>query len=69
MTNAEAAAHFASLPPGEPAQLLLINEDTCSAMTLEIDEPCTNFENVKPDFLDEVLDDGDEKLVTAFQKW
>lgn len=65
MTNAEAAAHFASLPSHETAKILLINGDTSSAESLTIDAPGTNLEDVEEEF----LNDGDEKLATAFIKW
>ena len=65
MTNAEAAAHFASLPASEPAGVLVVNGDTCSAEALALDPPGTNLEEVEEDFLTK----GDENLVTAFTKW
>jgi hypothetical protein len=65
MTNAEAAAHFASLPPDETAEVLLINGDTCFAESFEIDPPGTNLEEIDED----ELRDEDKKLVTIFQKW
>ena len=65
MTNAEAATHFASLPPDEPAEVLVINGDTSSAESLTLDSPGTNLDQVE----DEFLNDGDETLATAFTKW
>ncbi len=65
MTNAEAAIHFASLPADKPAEVLVINGDTCSSESLTIDTPGTNLDVVEEDFLNE----GDEILATAFTKW
>ena len=66
MTNAEAAALFASLPPDEDARILQINGDTATAEPLYLDPPGTNLDQI--DDRDD-LADGDEKLATTFQKW
>ena len=66
MTNAEAAAHFASLPPDETAKVLLINGDTCFAEPFEIDSPGTNLEEIDNE---NELRGEYKKLVTIFQKW
>ena len=65
MTNAEAAAHFAALPPDEEAEIVAINGDTSSAEVLSIDPPGTNLDVVEEEFLTE----GDETLVTVFMQW
>lgn len=44
MTNAEAAQHFASLPPDNDAEILVIDGDTGSANTYTIEPPGTDFE-------------------------
>jgi hypothetical protein len=53
------------MPPTETAVIVLINGDTCSAEYVSIDPPGTNLDEVEKDFLDE----GDEKLVTAYTSW
>jgi len=68
MTNAEAAAHFTSLPANEPAGVLVVNGDTCSAEALALESPYGNggiCDTISTDFLTK----GDENLVTAFTKW
>ncbi len=65
MTNAEAAAHFASLPPDEDADILVINGDTCSAEEVTIHQPGTNLEDVEDDFLTE----KSRTLPTIYLKW
>lgn len=65
MTNAEAAAHFASLPAHESAEILLIDGGSSGAETLMIDPPGTNLDEVEEGF----LNDGDEKLVTTYVRY
>jgi len=67
MTNAQAAAFFASLPDDEQAMVLLINGDAGVAEVLYISEPGANW-----DSLDEggsELDPIEKNLPTAFVKW
>jgi len=63
MTNAEAAKHFASLPPDEDAKILLVNGDTACAEELHLDPPGENLDQA--DNASEV----DDALVTSFMKW
>jgi hypothetical protein len=65
MTNAQAAAHFASLPPDDQAEILLINGDTGSCEVQLIDPPGTNLNDVDPSSLTE----KSKKLPTTYQKW
>ena len=65
MTNAEAAAHFASLPPDSQATVLLIDGDTFAARELVVDSPGTNIEEVE----DGTLTDAQVSMATAYQKW
>lgn len=65
MTNSEAAAHFASMPPNERAMVLLINGDTATAEQWSLDWPGTNMEELDPDDIDA----GSEKLATVFWTW
>lgn len=51
MTNAEAAALFASLLPNERASIIVINGDTLTAETVHLDEPGTNLEEIEKDCL------------------
>jgi len=65
MTNAEAAKHFASLPPNEDAEIVLVNGDTATAEVLSVDEPGR--------WLGELEEDERERcskeLATTFMKW
>jgi len=65
MTNAEAAQHFASLPPAGDAEVLVVNGCSGSAERFVIEPPGTNLEDIDSDALTE----NDEKLVTIFMKW
>lgn len=65
MTNAQAATHFAQLPPDEQASILLINTDTGSSEKLYLQEPGTDLNEVT--FND--LDPGDEALLTVTISW
>jgi hypothetical protein len=65
MTNAQAAAHFASLPADDQAEILLINGDTGSCEVQLLDPPGTNLGDVEP-FL---LTEESKKLPTTYQKW
>jgi hypothetical protein len=63
MTNAEAATHFASLPPEKTAAVIMIDVDAGASLTLLLDPPGTNLDEVEDGF----LEDGDEKLATALK--
>jgi hypothetical protein len=65
MTNEQAAAHFASLPPNEVAEVLVINGDTAYAEALSLDQPGTHLDLVDDGCLLEVQ----KKLATAYLKW
>jgi len=66
MTNEQAAAHFASLPPHEIAEVLVINDGTFYAEALPLDPPGTNLECVDEEGC---LLEIQKKLVTAYFKW
>jgi len=65
MTNAEAAAHFASMPADRPAMVLNINGDTGTGESQILNPPGTNLDEVD----EETLDDEDKTLVTTYTKW
>ena len=65
MTNSEAAAHFASLPPDSPAMVLLVDGDTGMIESLDINTPGTNLENVEKG----VIDEDQLLLATTYRKW
>lgn len=65
MTNAEAAALFASLPPNERAKILVVSGSTFAAEEAHLDEPGANLEEVEEDSLPK----GFEILPTIYLTW
>ena len=65
MTNAEVAAYFATLPPDKPAGIIVANLDTASAQ----EEELVAFSEVKDEIDDGFIEDGNDNVPTAWQKW
>ncbi|MFO0851651.1 MAG: hypothetical protein U0871_24275 [Gemmataceae bacterium] len=65
MTNAQAAAHFASLPPDEEAVVVIANDDTKQVRQITLDGVTT------PETLQgfEATDPSDLGKVFSFEKW